>query len=366
MGNYVKLVRFLSLERFFLLGGLMFAQISIHAQTKGFLYHEAVRKANSFTLFDKDSDSLFYFYEEALNTGIFFAEDHRRFIERSLLLNKLDLAKEYALLGAQKGMTWQDLNLSVSFAQASFNYYCERGDTLRQYVELHLKDVLSKSAFKANYMPMRPSSSLQKIFKKCDRMDQKGGRRSKGPRSEQKWIERDEWVYQTIFNLLTNLGRVPAIAEVGEEAHDVLSVCIMHMSAAQILSILPYMVTAINEGNYYYNEDLAYSIERSALYNGEYLIPHEDGFQLYVDTTHRIREGLYHSYLGEIYYPLQEKTDNHRFGMAPQNPTISVETVNEMRKILCLDPHKEHLLRSKIKMQSPTAYLQTIKSWGWK
>jgi len=335
------------------------------ASTVGFEYHTFVRKAKSFDIFENCNDSIFYFYDLARKNDVFFIDDHWWFFRTSILTNKVHIARELVIKGAEKGMSWKDFELGISQAHYTDQFYREKGDTLPNFNQsLKLKDIISKDAFKKKYRKLRGNRKFQKLFRKIDRLDQMFSRKTNSDKDIEKLVKRDLEVYNLIYGFIKSIGKIPKIDEVGYEAHEILSVCIIHMNAEQIRSLLPYLIEAINDGSYYYNEDLAYAIEINALYSGEYILRSNASFKILKDTTNRIAEGIYYSYLGELYFPIPDTSqDEPLFGIPTINPYIKLDEIEELRKVLCLAPYQKHLSIKHIVVQSKTEFLRTIERW---
>jgi hypothetical protein len=266
---------------FFFIAVIVCHSSNLLAMSKGYEYHSNVRKAKSFDLFKKNNDSIFYYYKQARKNEIFFVDDHLWFFRTSILTNKINTAHKLIRIGGEKGMPWRDFDMYIDLAHHTYKYYCERGDTLLHFNQnIKMSQLVSKNEFKKKFKPQEKNPKNTRFFRKIDRLDQKFSRKTNSDKDIKKLIKRDLEVYHLIYDFISSLGRVPKIEEVGYEAHEILSVCLIHMNAEQIKSLLPFLIEAINEGDYYYNEDLAYAIEINAFYSGEYIMYNQGNFEV--------------------------------------------------------------------------------------
>lgn len=320
----------------------------LHCQTKGYIYHTNYNKALLFTKFNQveNIDSFCYYYDKALETGIFFKQHHINALSTVLLYDKQDKAKYYVNFGLQYGLSKSDVQLAIRFARNISK------NSITRWNKFYPFDSKTKTSmiFPKTYISINPENNrinrwASKEIWKAVKIDQRNGRKtnSKGQYIQQ--LENDHKVYVIVKSVVDSLGRIPTVNDIGEAASDELSLFFIHMQAESLITFLPALVRSINEGTFMANEDIAYSIERSALYSGSIIIANEQNdFEILIDTTSQINNSPIYSYIGECYFKYRNDTiKNARFSILPMHPKIGLEKVNRMRALLCLDPWEEFI-----------------------
>ena len=299
-------------------------------------------------------DSGFYHYFQALESGFFSYDDHFEFLRYAFLCGSKNSRSKMLAIAAKTDFTKSDVKLCFSHAQLIANWHFDKNGK---------KFPILKESSYANFMSTYEfdtitftsnrikKSQSDKSLNKLDKLDQKGNRKNV------KKVElRDSIIFERFYQLIIQNEGIPK--DISPESHEIISVIMMHQSAENLIRVLPYFEEAIQTGSYFNNSDLAYAIERCAIFDGSYIVKTiNNGYKVIKDTSFEVNGLHYYPYLGEYYFPNKLKSNyDSKFFCAPINPTISEEQVNLLRSVLCLENFSEHLERNDISIVDSALY----------
>jgi hypothetical protein len=334
---------------------LIFTTNFITAQTVGYQYNSNYQKSISFLSIGVENiDSALYYYNKVRKTGVYFKDNQLLIATYSLLNGYADSARFYLIEGAKKDLSWKDIKLCLTRTQ----FLLQKGkemwnrdypfkDTLRQ------NQLLSKKAYKLcveNQDKEKPNEWAISLCHKMLKADQHFARKNATEKDRLRMREQDTKIFDLMTKLVDSLKRLPTMNEIGENNFDNLALYFIHMKAERLVSFMPFIVKAVNNGTYFANEDIAYAIEQTGMMTGHYLIVNDkQQYDVFIDTTSQQNKMPVYSYLGEYYTPIKEDTiPGKRLYILPTQPEIGIERVNAMRKLLCLLPWEEFIQRKKI------------------
>jgi hypothetical protein len=305
-------------------------------------------------------DSAFYYYDRALELEIGQFDEYS-FIARAMVYGDYDRAKRYLLIGAAHGMTWKEAKYSMAWAKSFLDW--PLGDP-RLYETLNWKskiqDVCLKEQFEAVYESnQRPklNEGFMDVLKRADRINNKSRERV-----TEDLIERDYKVYYLLYQIVVWDVRLPTVDEVGTRGHGIIARVLKRCTATQILKLLPFLLEAIHEGTYLYNESLAEAINRCAIYDGEFIVLKEGNFVLEKDTLYGEEKWGNYSYLGLDYSLNKLDFVKERYVQPLRHANITVDQVNFMRDTLCLDSIQAYLELRNIKQLKPYLFEENMDS----
>jgi hypothetical protein len=344
---------------FQIFGGIyIFAfMLGFHAcgQTKGYTYNINCQRSFFFlSVFSENIDSSIYYYKEARKSGVYFKDNQLFMATYALFLGRIDSARAYLIEGAKKDFSWKDIKLCLKHAR--FFLKKEKEMRNRDYPfkdTLHQNQLLSKKAYKlhaAHQVKEKPNKWAKSLCRKMLRADQRYGRKNTTEKDRLRMREQDTKVFDLMTQLVDSLKRLPTMNEIGENNFDDLALYFIHMKAERMVSFMPFIVEAINNGTYFANEDIAYAIEQTGMMTGHYLVVNDQQkYGIFIDTTSQQNKMPVYSYLGEYYLPIKEDTiPGKRLYILPTRPEIGIKRVNAMRKLLCLLPWEEFIQRRRI------------------
>lgn len=178
--------------------------------------------------------------------------------------------------------------------------------------------------WKKNYAKNLNHSMLNRL-KRIDRFDQHGRLKA----SNEELNKKDSLVFIKLTSLILENGGFPSINEVGEDGYDIISTCLIHMNLERLVTFLPKLETIIKNGQAFIGNDIIYSIDRSAIEQGKYLIFKNGEYNILYDTT------MFHKFYAYSSMGAFTILDKNEFGkfkyLYPLHPDIKQGEANIVR-----------------------------------
>ena len=175
-------------------------------------------------------------------------------------------------------------------------------------------------------------------------------------------IERDYDVYCLMYRIVVWVERIPKVEEVGIRGHRIIDRIIKRCSAIQILRLLPFLLDAIHDGTYLYNESLAEAINHCAVYDGEFIVLKRGNFIVEKDTLYGAEKWGNYSYLGFDYSRNKLDFVKENCVQPLRHVDITIDQVNIIRDTLCLDSIQAYLESNRIKQLKPYLFEENLDS----
>ncbi|MFT5818794.1 MAG: hypothetical protein ACI8ZM_000015 [Crocinitomix sp.] len=333
----------------------------LNAKSVGWKYHDFIRKADAL-IYHEDKvnfDSVFYYYDQALGTGSESYGDDIDFITHAIWYGYYRRAKRYLLIGAAKELTWKEAKQSMVLAKC---YLWKSDARFNEYLthKSRIVDVCSRAEFDAVYDSITRPTLNKEVIKLLDKADRINNRSKQ--RAVDDLIERDYKGYYPLFKVVVLTERIPTVAEVGIRGHGIIERVIQQCSAIQILILLPFLLEAIHDGAYLYNESLAEAINRCAIYDGEFIVLKQGNFMIEKDTLYGAEKWGNYSYLGLDYTRNKLDFIEERYLQPLRHTDITIDQVNIMRDTLCLDSIQTHLELNNVKQLNRFLFEENLDS----
>jgi hypothetical protein len=145
----------------------------------------------------------------------------------------------------------------------------------------------------------------------------------------------DSLNWKELKAITASLGHLPGHSELGLEGSDDLDLIFYHMDKNEIEWFLPYIITAVHNGESNLGHTILYQLERIGMEDGiVYTITDDYKIEKYADKT-RMKNGLWCQTYGEWFS--EPHPDEKAYYFTPLDPQIPIEEINNVRHLFCLD-----------------------------
>jgi hypothetical protein len=154
----------------------------------------------------------------------------------------------------------------------------------------------------------------------------------------------DSLNWSALKYICNKLGRLPTYTELGNEGSENLDILFIHMDKDILEYFLPFVIKNIQDNECYFGNYILYQLERIGLNDGiNYTITEELQIIEHSKKT-KINADIQCQTFGEWFnekHPLDNK-----FYFTPIDPALSLDEVNRVRALFCLDPIQSKWLRT--------------------